>query len=162
MRWVTPESRSKLMPGAQLPRSNCCFEQGRPLVSCRRLPFSSTTGPPMPPPPPRPHMPERSGWPSAVRGVVALAGLRWLPAGAVCAEGDTKPTAAAKAAAMANRFSWFMKLKVVRVVRVFVIHRHGAAVLERESDDAHRARTRARRRVADLQRLADREDARHA
>src|SRR6185503_4241394 len=152
MRCVTPESRSKLMPGAQLPASNCCVEQGRPRCRTVRLPFSS--GLAAPPPPPPPHIPERSGCPSAVRGVGTA------PAG-FCAWRDTRLIAAATAAAMANRFSCVMGSEVVRVVRVFVIHRHGPPVGEREGDDAARVAAVAGGRIADLQRLADRENACH-
>src|SRR3954469_14308491 len=81
-----------------------------------------------------------------------------------------KNIAAAAAAAIANRFSWFTvffltefpRLEVVRVVRILVIHRHGPTILERERHDAARVRTVARRGVADLHRVADLENTRHA
>src|SRR5580765_7534935 len=178
MRWVTPESRSKLMPGAQFPASNCCFEQGRPRCRTVRLPFSSGFAAPPPPPPP-PHMPVRSGWPPAPRGVGTFCSCWAAPrapgaAGAppYCAAWrDTKDIAAARAAAMPSLFSWFTaevlgclndELQVVRVVRIFVIHRHGPAVRERERHDAAGVRAVARRGIGDFQRLADLEDAGHA
>src|SRR5206468_9140896 len=94
-----PESRSKLTPGAQLPRSNCCFEQVRCLKSTVRLPFSSGLSPPPPPPPP--HMPDRSGWPSGVRGVgtfCCVAPPARPPCGAACREINEMSAAPANAA----------------------------------------------------------------
>src|SRR5438552_12300635 len=105
---------------------------------------------------------EAAGAPS-----LALSGVE----GYCAAWRDTNDIAAAAAAAMPNLFSWFTdlflvcperRLEVVGVVRIFVIHRHGPAILERERHHAAGVRSIACGRVADLQRLADLEDAGHA